>query len=391
MKHITREELQELTAVSGFPCISIFMPTHKKGSDVVQDPIRYKNLIRQAEEKLTDQQCEEILKPAQELINDSLFWKERDNALAVFVSKGIFRYYRIPVECDESVHINDRFLLKPMLKLMSTDGRFYILSLSLGNIKFYECSPYDINEIRIENIPRNIDDVLRYYETDRSVDSHLGGLQHGGQAKRATQASGYKGSNSVYHGQQGSSEENLQPKYVEFFRQIDQGLHNILKDEKAPLIIASVEYLQPLYKEANTYHNLVKDGINGNPDLMTAEEIMDKALRIVQPILNNDVNDVKKKFGEFFGTGKATTDIDEVVPASFYGRIDKLLISAGQQKWGRFDEVTGKVDIHEEKNDGDIDLIDFAAVQTFLKDGKVFIVKPEEIPNRGYMAALMRY
>jgi hypothetical protein len=34
-------------------CVSLFMPTHRAGREMEQDPIRFKNLRREAEESLT--------------------------------------------------------------------------------------------------------------------------------------------------------------------------------------------------------------------------------------------------------------------------------------------------------------------------------------------------
>ena len=33
-------------------CVSLFMPTHRSGPEVQQDPVRLKNLLRQAEGRL---------------------------------------------------------------------------------------------------------------------------------------------------------------------------------------------------------------------------------------------------------------------------------------------------------------------------------------------------
>ena len=52
------------------------------------------------------------------------------------------------------------------------------------------------------------------------------------------------------------TKENL----LKYFRLIDRGLHDLLKDERAPLVLAGVEYLFPIYREANTYPRLIEGG-----------------------------------------------------------------------------------------------------------------------------------
>jgi hypothetical protein len=46
MKMLNRKELKGLVENPKGPCVSIFMPTHFKGPETQQDPIRLKNLLR---------------------------------------------------------------------------------------------------------------------------------------------------------------------------------------------------------------------------------------------------------------------------------------------------------------------------------------------------------
>ncbi len=46
MKSLTLDQLKELAQQTSSPSISIFLPTHRAGQDTQQDPIRFKNLLR---------------------------------------------------------------------------------------------------------------------------------------------------------------------------------------------------------------------------------------------------------------------------------------------------------------------------------------------------------
>jgi len=66
------------------------------------------------------------------------------------------------------------------------------------------------------------------------------------------------------------------------------------------------------------------------------------------------------------------------------------------QQWGTFNRETGEVALHAEPGDNQRlpdgrDLLDAAAVQTFLNGGTVYAVKAVEIPNGGILAAVFRY
>ncbi len=49
---VSQDELKNLIEVTQAPCISIYIPTQKAGPEVRQNPIRFKNLMREAEEHL---------------------------------------------------------------------------------------------------------------------------------------------------------------------------------------------------------------------------------------------------------------------------------------------------------------------------------------------------
>ena len=52
MATLSQEELKSVIAAGQGPAVSIFVPTHRAGPEVQQDPIRLKNLLKQAESQL---------------------------------------------------------------------------------------------------------------------------------------------------------------------------------------------------------------------------------------------------------------------------------------------------------------------------------------------------
>ena len=60
--------------------ISFYMPTHRTGAEIQQDPIRLKNLLREAEEHLSawgvgTRDVQAVIEPASRLLQDSYFWQ----------------------------------------------------------------------------------------------------------------------------------------------------------------------------------------------------------------------------------------------------------------------------------------------------------------------------
>ena len=54
MDVLNREILNDLSQKSGQYLLSLFMPTHRVGREMQQDPIRFKNLLSSAEQRLEE-------------------------------------------------------------------------------------------------------------------------------------------------------------------------------------------------------------------------------------------------------------------------------------------------------------------------------------------------
>jgi hypothetical protein len=218
------------------------------------------------------------------------------------------------------------------------------------------------------------------------------GVQHRIATSRGGTANPFQHPGSV-HGQGSPDQDKHQADILQFCYAIDEALHEKLRDEKAPLVLAGVEYLFPIYQAANTYPHLLDESINGNAEIVNLEQLHDEAWRIVAPSFQQDKQAVIELYQQLAGegTGKAASDIKEIIPAAYYHRIDSLLVAVDDQKWGKFDPENTTVDLHTEPEPNDQDMLDFAAVHTLLNGGKVYTLESEEMPNGATVAAIFRY
>lgn len=114
---------------------------------------------------------------------------------------------------------------------------FYLLTLSQKDVKFFEGNRYSITEVEVENMPKNLDEALQYDETAKEGQFRIA-TSKGGTANSFVQP-------GSYHGQGSPDQDKHQEDIVQFFHLIDGALHEKLREETAPLILAGVEYLFP--------------------------------------------------------------------------------------------------------------------------------------------------
>ncbi|MGL5924199.1 baeRF7 domain-containing protein, partial [Chroococcidiopsis sp.] len=360
------------------------MPTHKLGTQTQQDPIRFKNLMRQAEEKLVAtgiraQDARDLLERAKKL-DDYQFWQHQSHGLAIFISANLFGYYCLPLNFDELVVVSDRFHFKPLLPLLTGDGQFYILALSQNQVRLFQGTRYSVNEIELEDVPTSIAQALRYDDPEKSLQFHTGTSGGGTGGDRA----------AMFHGQ-GAGNDDQKDNLLRYFRKVDTGLQELLKDRRSPLVLAGVDYLLPIYQQANTYPYLLDEGMTGNPDQLKAEELHALAWEIVQPHFERSQQETIARYQELAGTGKTATNIREVVSSAYYQRVESLFVPVGVQKWGRFHPDTSEVELRDEHQPGDEDLLDLAALHTLFNGGTVYAVEPEQVPGDHPLVAVLRY
>jgi len=389
MDLLSIDKFKELLKNHQEPCVSIFMPTHHKGKDVEQNTIRFKNLLHGAAKSIIDQgfrssEAKEILEPAEKLLSDSYFWQHQSDGLAVFMAPHEFYGYRLPAQFEELALVSHHFHIKPLIPLLSTNGHFFILTLSQRHPRLFHCSQYSLSEVELKGaIPLNIEEALKFDEPEKQTQYHTGtGEVKGGRGRRA----------AIFHGQGGDTDDARRKKDImRYFQMIDKGLRTLIAGEHSPLIAAGVEYLLPIYKEANSYPYLMDEGIAENPDEMTQVELHNRAWAVIQPQVQKSQQEAFSQYRQFAHIGRASHDLKEIIAAAYSDRVEILFVALGVQEWGAFDPKTGEVIIHRKMESGDEDLLDSAASQTLLHRGVVYALSAEYMPDPYPAAAVFRY
>lgn len=384
MKILLRKELKELLEQPRELGVSIYLPTRHTG-DSVEGPIRLRNLVRKAEKLLVeagmrDTVARRLLAPLLEMRGDDPVWQSPGDALALFVSPSLFRYYRLPFNVPETVLASERFHITPLVKLFSSDRMFYVLALSQNSVRLIQCSGDSQRDVTPENVPASLAEHLRYDSQERQVQYHSSGLSSGPAGRGS----------AVQTGQEGGASRN-KDNIVRFFAAVDRGLHELLKEEHSPLVIAGVDYLHPLYRQANTYPHLMSGGIEGNPDDMTSQMLQSKGRVFAQAFFEEDKAKALRMYRTRADKGQTADDLGKVVNEAVDGHVFKLFVAGDVRLWGTHDRDQRSVTVHEKQQRGDENLIEYAAEHVLMTGGTLFVMDPGEMPAASPLAAILRY
>lgn len=290
--------------------------------------------------------------------------------MAVFLSPSLFRRYTIARALRESLDVGDRFRLRPLLPALDEEGRFFVLALSQRRVALLEGTPESLIEVSVPGLPQDLASALHVesFPPEREIQFR----------------------NRIWHGQAEGAEDGTR-YLLDFFQVVDRAVAPALRGERAPLILAAVEYLHPLYATANSYPHLSEDGIRGNPRSFSVEELHRRATASAAAAAERRVDRVLADYADQGGGPRSSEDLSTVLAGAFFGRVSRLFVAGDVELWGRFDPVSLQVRVHERKQKGDVDLIDEAVLRVLSTDGEVVAITRDRLPGRGALAALFRY
>ncbi|HYJ32906.1 MAG TPA: hypothetical protein VE326_06760 [Candidatus Binatia bacterium] len=374
------EDLQQLLSVQDRPCVSIHLATHRRYPEWTQDPIQFKTLLAKAETELAAGSAKEhatLLDPMRRLLDDSEVWEHALDGLAVYAAPSYVAAFRVPMPLPETVVVADTFHTKPLFRFLRSNSRYYVLAISQNAVTLYHGSSFGAEPVELQALPADLSAALGASELD---EHQRGVVVHGG---------GFGG--RAYHGR-GPGKEDQKETLLKFFRAVDKGLHEYLRQERTPLILAAVKYYRPIYKEANTYPHLLEEGLEGNFDRTNGETIHAAAWPIVTRERERRVAEWVDRYRSLAPKGLALDGVEPVAAAVVQGRVRSVLAAENGDTWGRLDRETGEVTLLQGPNGhANADLLDDVCEEAWKRGAEIYVLPQTELPTDRPIAAVLRF
>lgn len=381
MELLNKEFIQELQTIDQEPCLSLYMPTHRSHPEKQQDPIRYKNLLKQLEESLLQKysasEVKKYMEPMEALVNDDSLWNHTSNGLAVFSATGFFKIVGLPVSVDELAMVADSFHTKPLRQYMQSTDRYHVLGLSLKEIRLFEGNRHTLVEVELNayTSKNNVDAT-----GDELTDSIFNG------------ASGTENL-STHNDDAGNKKDEEEKDAEQFFRTVANVIYErYSKPTGWPLILAALPDHHSLFQKVNKNPLLLSKSIAINPTSVSTDKLVNLAWEIMEPEYLLKLDSFVSRFEQSKANGKGSDDIKEVATAAVEGRVDTLLIEADRMIAIRITNlVTGNTQKKDLSNPKVDDLLDDMAELVTKMGGQVMVLPTEKMPSKTGLAAIFRY
>lgn len=384
MELLTKELIQELLAADQAPCLSLYIPTHQKHNDNLQDKILFKNLVRKMKESLLQKysagEVQKHLEPFEALADDNNIWNHPFNGLAVFSATGLFKVVGVHKSFEELAIVADSFHTKPLWQYLQSLDHFHVLGLTLRDIRLFEGNRHSLTEVELTaDTPKTITEALG----DELTDKHTTVASYGGSG----------GESSPMHHGHGGRKEETEKDTERFFRVVANTIYEqYTKPSGWPLILAALTEHHSLFQKVNKNPLLLTNGIAINPSSVSPDILATMAWEIMEPEYNLKLDSLVARFEQARANGKGSDDYKEVAVAAVEGRVDTLIVEADRIIPVRITNlVTGNTQKKDLINPKVDDLLDDMGELVMKMGGQVMVLPTDKMPSETGLAAIFRY
>ncbi|HAZ64941.1 MAG TPA: hypothetical protein DCZ72_15210 [Armatimonadetes bacterium] len=324
----------------------------------------FRSLLQRAEQMLAAQgtrapEIEALLAPAQRLLVDNAFWTGQLQGLAVYLAPGQLSWYRLPMAIEEQVIIGDRFIIRPLLPLLTLNTHFLILALSQSSWRLFDCTRHSWEEVQTTTDLESLAPEPDLPETRKPLTL-------------------------------GSEDATARADSLRYLRQVSRDVTSVLPSANLPIILAGVDTTVADFREVSDLPRIHDQAVLGNPDTTHPRDLHAAAWALLEPKLKATREAAGERYQQLRGQRdqRASNDVAQVVAAAGAGRVETLFVSRRAEVLGHFDAETGEATLT--LDDTGTDLLDLAAAQTLVHGGHVY-ASDEALPDEGPLAALYRY
>jgi len=293
---LARSELKSFQAHRDYPSVSILAPTHRTAPANKQDPIKVKNLVRKAIDRLHGEfpkrEVAPVVKTLQDLVRN-VDWEHTLDGLALFAGKEQSAAVSLPFRVRPRAVIDETFATRDLVYAFNRAPPYRVLVLG-HTARLYDAWTTVLDEYRVKPFPM----------------AHRG---PGG----ASKLPGGKGIN------RSAVRDEAQRT---FFRSVDDAVAAFQKANPLPLLVVGVERNLAFYQEVTRQSGPIVGMLAGNHE-QTAPSALGK---LVWPVFEAGATlrrtEALVQLDQAVSAQRHASGIDQVWRAAVGGQCRTLLV-----------------------------------------------------------------
>ncbi len=361
---MNRHDVRHIQQIMGYPCVSITLPTHRTAPENRQDPVRVKNLVREAANRLLEEFPKREIEPLLtrlEKLAESIDYNYLLDGLVLYANQDFSPSFILPFSVPERVVVDDTFLTRDLVHALNHTARYWVLSLSEKPTRLYEGVLDNLVEIQDEGFPME-------HTMPGGAKSLPGG--------KGIRKSAYR---DEYH--------------RKFFRQVDSALKTFMDIDRLPLVVVGVDRYHAFFNEVTRYQDQIIGRITGNHDKTTAYELSKLTWPLVEESLVAKRQQVLGMLEKAVSDRKVATEISDIWQKATGGLGYHLLVEENFEYPARLDESGQNLIPAEDVTAPDVidDAVDEIIEFVIHSGGEVTFMEDGQLEKYQRMALILRY
>ncbi|MBE2202392.1 MAG: hypothetical protein IAE79_27520 [Anaerolinea sp.] len=361
---MNRHDIFLLQQVSGYPALTLTLPTHRTTPDNRQDPIRVKNLVTQAANRLlgefSKRDIEPLLARLEKLAGD-IDYRYTLDGLVLFVNHDFARSFQTPFTLPERVIVDDTFFTRDLVFAMNRTPRYWTLVLSEKATRLFDGTRDILLEIQEGGFP----------------------MVHTGPGGEQPLPGGFGVKKSAYR-------DEYQRK---FFREVDAALKPFLVDDPLPVAVVGVDRSLAFFNEITAHKSAILTTLTGNHDKTSAYDLGQLVWPLIKRSLHEQRQERLAELDKAVSEQKYVSTVGEAWRLANEGRGRFLLVEEDFHFPARLDETGMHLLPAADPTAPDVmdDAVDELIETVLRKQGQVVFMENGQLAAHQRIALILRY
>ena len=361
---MNRHDIQVVQEASSHPSLTITLPTHRTAPDNFQDPIRVRNLVAQAKERLREEFGNREIAPLLDRLDkltENIDYRHALDGLVIYVNRDFDAKYYLPFTLPERVVVAENFLTRDLVFAMNRTPRYWVLVLSEQPTRLYEGTRNTLVEVQAGGFP----------------------MTHEGPGGETSLPGGFGVNVSAIRDE----------RHRQFFRAVDAALKPFLAADPLPLAVVGVDRYQAFFDEVTAHKSSILTTLNGSHDKTSPPELAKLIWPLVEAGLAARRQQTLSELDRAVGEQKVASTVGEVWRMANEGRGKLLLVEEDFHFPGQLDETGLNLSPADDPTvPGTIDDAVNDIIETVLsKQGRVVFTENDQLAAYQHIALVLRY
>lgn len=360
---ICRAELKRLREHYEYPSISILAPMHRTAPGNKKDPIVIKNLVTKGIDRLHKEfkkrEVDGLVKNLKKLA-DKIDYQHALDGVALFASRDVAVEVPLPFRVKARVMVDATFATRDLVYTMNRAPRYRVLVLTEKPTRLFEATTRNLVEVTDKPFP----------------------MIHSG-----------PGGESKLPGGPGVNRSAARDdSHRQFFRQVDEALAAIHKEDPLPIVLVGVDRYLAFYQEISRLNESIVGMVHGSHDKPNLRDLG----KLVWPVFQAGSTLCRmralNRLNEAVKANRHASGVAQVWRAGFEKKIQTLLVETDFRypadvapEGDHLVPFTGKGPAALD------DAVDELIERTLNDGGEVFFYEPGLLEIHQQIAAVLRF